>query len=360
METTKTSSLKDETTLLIDKPNTITIKIQTIFNEIQNYIKLILSEGRTKNFILFSISLFIIGIIQIIIFGTIYSHSLIIIFGGLHLIQISFSHLISGVQIFLTTSKSIKISFDTFSYGLERIEILFRFSNIIFLWFISFSMIVESFHHLLEPHSLNLNSLWLIPFLNITFIVFAFYFFKLKSNFDFNLLNNISKNVQNQKLFLDLFRDCLTQISILFSIILSSLFGDTIDNFITMLTSILLVILSINDLSAYSMILLQTSPRSIKAALSNCLREASSVEGVLECHKEHFWSIGKSLSQIVGTLKVRVTKNADEQLVLSQVHKIFSPLLSHLTIQMKIHSLKYLILKLMIQKLKMNKLQIII
>ena len=102
-----------------------------------------------------------------------------------------------------------------------------------------------------------------------------------------------------------------------------------------MLTSILLISLSLNDLSTYSMILLQTSPRSIKAALSNCLREASSVEGVLECYQEHFWSIGKSLSQIVGTLKVRVTKNADEQLVLSQVHKIFSPLLSNLTIQVE-------------------------
>jgi hypothetical protein len=83
------------------------------------------------------------------------------------------------------------------------------------------------------------------------------------------------------------------------------------------------------------MILLQTSPRSMKSALSKCLREASSVEGVLECHHEHFWSLGSSLSLVVGTMKVRVSKNADEQMVLSQVHKIFSPLLSHLTIQVE-------------------------
>lgn len=82
-------------------------------------------------------------------------------------------------------------------------------------------------------------------------------------------------------------------------------------------------------------ILLQTSPHSLKAALNKCLREASTIDGVLECHDEHFWPIGQSVSLIVGTLKVRVTKNANEQVILMAVNKIFAPLLSHLTVQVE-------------------------
>ena len=225
IETTTPLIPSTTTTNIEKKDSNFLNKIKKIFNLIYKEVFRSGVGGKSKNYFLFFFCLLFIGIFQIIIFGTIYSHSLIIIFGGLHLIQISISYLISGIQLyFINQSNNNIFEFKTFSFGFsERFEILFRFSNIIFLWFISFSMIIESFHHLIDPHSLNLNNLWLISFLNCFLILFGFYFFKLKSNFDFNLLNNISKNVQNQKLFFDLFRDCLTQISILFSIILSSL-----------------------------------------------------------------------------------------------------------------------------------------
>lgn len=75
--------------------------------------------------------------------------------------------------------------------------------------------------------------------------------------------------------------------------------------------------------------------------------EASTVEGVLECVHEHFWT--QSPGVYVGTLQVRVRSDANEQLVLAKVTnvrssrdvavylsnsaQIFSHLISHLTVQ---------------------------
>jgi Co/Zn/Cd efflux system component len=111
--------------------------------------------------------------------------------------------------------------------------------------------------------------------------------------------------------------------------------GAQFDIIYTVLSTILILYSISPTISSTSKILLQTSPHSLKAALSKSLREASSVEGVLECHDEHFWSIGQSVSLIVGSLKVRISKNTNEQSTLATIHKIFSPLLSHLTIQIE-------------------------
>lgn len=108
-----------------------------------------------------------------------------------------------------------------------------------------------------------------------------------------------------------------------------------IDITISILIAILLTYFSIPMVKVNGRILLQTSPNSIKVALSKCLREANSCEGVLECKHEHFWSINTNVGLIVGTLKVRVSKNANEQIVLVNLTKIFSPLFSHLTIQIE-------------------------
>jgi Co/Zn/Cd efflux system component len=214
----------NETTVTEEIPLLQQKKTENDFNsplkQLKSYFQMITSDNKTRILMIFSTFMLVSGILQIIIFGTIYSHSLIIIYGGLHLVQISFSHYISAIHLFLSTRQ---VFLHQFSYGFDRFEILFRFSNIIFLWFISLAMVVESFHHLIDPHPLYFDHLWILAFFNFVLISSGIYYFKLKSNLDFNLLNNISKNAQNQKLLMDAFRDCLTQFSIILCIILSKL-----------------------------------------------------------------------------------------------------------------------------------------
>lgn len=78
-------------------------------------------------------------------------------------------------------------------------------------------------------------------------------------------------------------------------------------------------------------ILLQTSPSHIIGQLDKLLREASTLDGVLEFRHEHFWTL--SFGVLIGNLQVRVRRDADEQMVLAHVHNRLSNLVSELTIQ---------------------------
>lgn len=85
-------------------------------------------------------------------------------------------------------------------------------------------------------------------------------------------------------------------------------------------------------LSVYSgTILLQTTPAHLLGQLDKCLREASTLDGVLEFRNEHFWTL--SFGRLAGSLHVRVRRDADEQLVLAHVTNKLSHLVSPLTIQ---------------------------
>lgn len=78
-------------------------------------------------------------------------------------------------------------------------------------------------------------------------------------------------------------------------------------------------------------ILLQTTPSHILSQLDKLLREASTLDGVLEFRDEHFWTL--SFGVLAGSVQVRVRRDADEQLVLAHVFNRLSNLVRVLTIQ---------------------------
>lgn len=78
-------------------------------------------------------------------------------------------------------------------------------------------------------------------------------------------------------------------------------------------------------------ILLQTTPSHMLGQLDKVLREASTLDGVLEFRHEHFWTL--SFGTLAGSVQVRVRRDADEQLVLAHVYSRLSNLVSNLTIQ---------------------------
>jgi hypothetical protein len=93
-----------------------------------------------------------------------------------------------------------------------------------------------------------------------------------------------------------------------------------------------------------SSVLLQTAPESVLVQLGRCVSEASKLEDVLECHGEHFWTVCPSASKthVIGSIKVRVVENANEQIVLRNVQRVFAEKKSftiELTIQVEKRSL---------------------
>ena len=97
------------------------------------------------------------------------------------------------------------------------------------------------------------------------------------------------------------------------------------------LLSLFLVVTLFPLCSFTAKILLQTTPTHMTSHLDKCLREASTMDGVLEFRNEHFWSLG--YNNIVGSLHVRIRRDANEQVVLSHLTNRLSNLLSDLTIQ---------------------------
>lgn len=77
-------------------------------------------------------------------------------------------------------------------------------------------------------------------------------------------------------------------------------------------------------------ILLQTTPSHLITQLDKILREASTLDGVLEFRDEHFWTI--SFGVLAGSLHVRIRRDADEQLVLAHVWHKLAGVIHHLTI----------------------------
>jgi zinc transporter 6 len=77
-------------------------------------------------------------------------------------------------------------------------------------------------------------------------------------------------------------------------------------------------------------ILLQTTPPHLITQLDKSLREASTLDGVLEFRDEHFWTL--SLGVLVGSLHIRIRRDADEQLVLAHVWNKLAGLVQILTI----------------------------
>ena len=79
-------------------------------------------------------------------------------------------------------------------------------------------------------------------------------------------------------------------------------------------------------------ILFQTMPKAMINAgqIDKCLREAATFDGVLEFRREHFWS--QSYDQVVGSLHVRIRRDANEQVVLRHVTQSLSRYVSDLTV----------------------------
>lgn len=76
---------------------------------------------------------------------------------------------------------------------------------------------------------------------------------------------------------------------------------------------------------------MQTTPGHLLGQLDKCLREASTLDGVLEFRHELFWTL--SFGTLAGSVHVRVRRDANEQLVLAHVVDRLSALVPELTVQ---------------------------
>lgn len=93
-----------------------------------------------------------------------------------------------------------------------------------------------------------------------------------------------------------------------------------------------LICVTMYPLSAHcALILLQATPQEVSTSIDKCLKEANTLDGLLEFRQENFWTV--SFGKYAGLLHVRIRRDANEQLILAQLTNKLSPYLHYVTIQ---------------------------
>lgn len=295
---------------------------------VAQYIRIIWMDKDAKNLLLFIILSSCFTVLELT-YGTAVN-SLGLVSEAFHTIFDNIAMVISLIAMVVARHEPTS----KFSYGFERIEILSGFANGAFLIFVSFFLFVESVERFLEPPEVHSHGRVIsIAFVGLIINGIGIVFFSQHSLHRTEHRNKARQ--ENMKvIMLHLFTDMLSGIGLIISSWLVQSRGwHTADTLMSVLIAILIVRNAFPICSKAARVLLQTTPDSVYPAINKCLREASTLEGVLEYHSEHFWT--HAPGTFVGSLCVKVRSDANEQLVLHQVTKLFAPYIKHLTVQVE-------------------------
>ncbi|XP_002737170.2 zinc transporter 6-A-like [Saccoglossus kowalevskii] len=239
-----------------------------------------------------------------------------------------------------------------FSFGYERFEVLAVFSSTTLAQFGSFFIFKESTERLLQQPDVHTGRLLLGGAVGFLFHMIVTYAVNNKA-FD-HVISAASSNWL-QEHFADISRSMCSVVPGLDKLLLPRVnplaligFAGGLSVFAThllieinnyfiadTLAAIIIAFMTCGTMFPMSVytgkMLLQTTPSYIIGQLDKCLREASTLDGVLEFRNEHFWTL--SFGRLAGSLHVRIRRDANEQMVLAHVTNRLSNLVSILTIQ---------------------------
>lgn len=302
---------------------------EKIKTTVSDYIRIIWVDKDAKNLFMFIILSTTFTFVEIL-YGTM-SNSLGLISEAFHTFFDNIAMVISLMALVLSRSDPN----NRFSYGYDRIEILSGFANGAFLLFVSFFLFVESVERILEPPELHSHGRVIsVAFVGLIINALGIMFFSRHSLHRSESIRSKARQDNMNIITTHLFTDMISGIGV----IISSWLGQSMGwHFADTLVSIIIAVLIVRNAwpicSKTARVLLQTTPDSIYPHINKCLREASTLEGVLEYHSEHFWT--QSPGIFVGSLSIKIRADANEQAVLQQVTKLFQPHIRHLTVQIE-------------------------
>ncbi|XP_064403331.1 zinc transporter 6-like [Halichondria panicea] len=235
-----------------------------------------------------------------------------------------------------------------FSYGFARVDVLAVFSISILLILFSTNLIKHSMERIFDPPPVGTEKMLLGMFVGV-FIHFLVTFGV--SNLPLRHTTEAAPSNWFQRALHDLCHSELSPRQLRYSkpnplnllalggaatVLLTQLLIDLDELYLADVAGSLfictLICGTMLPLAIYSAkILLQTAPEHILPLLDKSLREASTLDGVLEIKNEHFWTV--AYGSYAGSLHVRVRRDANEQEVLTQLTSRLASQLNDLTIQ---------------------------
>jgi len=221
-----------------------------------------------------------------------------------------------------------------FSYGYDRMETLASFSNGVFLLFVSLFLVKEIIERFLESEIEEIHTNGIIPIslLALVINIIGVTFFRDHARIKIELRHNAhEENIYT--IVVHILVDIFGNIGNIIAVWLLSAGFHSADAILAIIIISVMIYNALPIVQRTGKILFQTTPFSIRDQLEKALRESSTLDGVLECKEEHFWT--QSPGVFVGTLIIRVRSDAQEQVVLQKVQNLFRPMITHLTVQVE-------------------------
>ena len=292
-----------------------------------------------------------------------YSGSIALMCDAVHMALSCVGLLIALLSMYLETVAmgNARVHSPEFTFGLSRFQVLSAFTNASLALFAAIFILVEAIHRCAEPSEFHTSHVLVVATVGLLTNMIGLCFFgdyirernvrtkcltrRASSMYRLRAKEaakakkrKAARRVQVRDYTADVMlirssTEIMSSLGVIASTVLVKNGWIIADPLISIFLAFVIVYTAYPLFKATGLILLQTTPRGERSKLDRAMREASSVDGVLECYKEHFWTLAPG--KYVGTMNVRLRKNADEASVLQQLYKIFSPRVHELTVQME-------------------------
>ena len=272
-----------------------------------------------------SSSIFIVFIFTVIflfveIIGGIVSGSLSLIADGFHMTTDAFALSLSLIAFWI----SQKPTKPTHTFGFRRAEIIAALLNGVLLIILSITIVIEAFSRFNTIYTIDTGLMFYIALIGLLINIFGIY--KLKKD--------KSENLNMKGAFLHLVGDTLGSIGALSAAIIIFFTGEVlIDVLVSLFIMILLLYNGFNLFKESLHILMEGTPLGMDVKkIENEIRD---VEGVIEVHDMHCWSVSSNINSI--SCHVRVEEHSSCQPILLEIQKLLKETfkINHCTVQME-------------------------
>eukprot|EP01119_Soliformovum_irregulare_P007216 TRINITY_DN19611_c0_g1_i1.p1 TRINITY_DN19611_c0_g1~~TRINITY_DN19611_c0_g1_i1.p1 ORF type:complete len:305 (-),score=64.34 TRINITY_DN19611_c0_g1_i1:56-970(-) len=258
--------------------------------------------------------------------------------GSLSLLSTAFHSIFDVITIGISLLPMILDRYppnEKYSYGYDRLIVIASFSNAVFLLFASVFLLFECVERMIadDHHEAEITTSYAS---SVVIVTIAGLCIRLAGIFLFPSSRARSEGHSKEDLWLHAMTDTVASIAVVVSTYLTGSGVVLADPIVAMFIVGLIVYNAYPVCRKTSAVLLQTTPVSLKEQLDKAIREATTLEGVVECKNEHFWTHAPGI--YVGSLYVRVRTDATEQqreAVLYKVRALFAPYIQYLTVQLE-------------------------
>ena len=227
--------------------------------------------------------------------GSVYTNSMAILSDAIH----DLGDTIAIGSALLLEKFSLKGRDKTFSYGYRRFSPLSALINSLILFGGSIVIIVTSIPRFLQPEEVNAEGMFWISILGVIFNGVAV--FRLGK----------SESLNQRTVRLHLLEDTLGWIAVLAGSLVIYYFGFLIiDPILSIAIALFVLINAYRNLRSSLRIFLQGTPKGI--SVNEVKEYALKVDGVMEVHDVHLWSLDGEYNILTAHIVVDNTKSSDE------------------------------------------------